>query len=157
MYIDGKFCLKCNNLSFQVFPESFHKFADNFPDVTNFLRLLLIVSLWSSQKSCILTLTENRINGPDRLYGNVYMVHVPESSQSDYSILRINIKSGNNGYDVQVSSKYSSYESNIWIFTMFDSYRISIYGLCLVLYHRKLCCRIANANPCNTWTPYPSI
>ena len=24
------------------------------------------------------------------------MVHVPESSQSDYSILRINIKSGNN-------------------------------------------------------------
>ena len=31
-----KLCYKCNNLSFQVFPESFRKFTDNFPNVTNF-------------------------------------------------------------------------------------------------------------------------
>ena len=85
---------KCNNLSFQVFPKKFRKFTENFSNVTNFSRVMLIVSLSSSQKSCVLTLIENRINGPDRLYGNVSMAHVPESSQSDHSILRINMQSG---------------------------------------------------------------
>ena len=39
------------------------------------------------------------------------MVHVPESSQSDYSILRINIKSGNN---MQEYTRYllCAYQSN---------------------------------------------
>ena len=91
---------KCNNLAFQVFPESFRRFTDNFPNVTNISRPLSIVSLPSSQKSCGLTLIESRINGPDRLYGNVLMVQIPESSQSDYSILHINMQSGNNEADI---------------------------------------------------------
>ena len=63
--------LKCNNLPFQVFPESFRKFTDNFPNVTNISRPLSIVSLPSSQKFCVLTLIESPINGPDFLDGNV--------------------------------------------------------------------------------------
>ena len=66
-----KTLLKCNNLPFQVFPESFRKFTDNFPNVTNISRPLSIVSLPFSQKSCVLTLIESRINGLNRLYGNV--------------------------------------------------------------------------------------
>ena len=68
------------------------KFTDNFPNITNISRALSIASLPSSQKSCVLTLIESRINGPDRLYGNVQVL---EPSQSDYSILHINMQSGN--------------------------------------------------------------
>ena len=39
---------KCNNLPFQVFPESFQKYTDNFLNVTNISRPLSIVSLPSS-------------------------------------------------------------------------------------------------------------
>ena len=75
----GKVCAECKLMEnsaknviiyrFRFFPESFRKFTDNFPNVTNFSRPLSIVSLPSSQKSCVLTLIESRINGPDRPYG----------------------------------------------------------------------------------------
>ena len=61
-----------NNTKYESnFPESFWKFTDNFPNVTNIPRPLSTVSLPSSKKSCVLTLVESRINGSDRLYGNV--------------------------------------------------------------------------------------
>ena len=80
MQIYGKLCYKCNNLSFQVFLESFRKSTYNFSNQTKFSRssVDMIGFLPFSQKSFILPLIESRSNGPHRLYGHVYMIHVSD-------------------------------------------------------------------------------